>query len=238
MVLDDNYWRTFDRAEANMSFFDQCKIPAIPNQLDLWFDFSRATAGMDLYLGDRHLDISNVIDPMSMMQALDGYRFVLDRSLSSPDQLIWQDKAENNEWNQNWIVLCSTNADPIIADISQNLIPISQAWHGAGIWSPELLFASITELIEHIRVEKKPEQLTKPILRYTVIITNFGITPKQVLLALKKMPEFGSLSSKDLLKFRPQLPLTLLKDSLSKTVVDQVSKKLRSCGATVEIITE
>jgi hypothetical protein len=99
------------------------------------------------------------------------------------------------------------------------------------------LFDSIAELIKHIKVEKKPEQLTKPILRYTVIITNFGITPKQVLLALKKMPEFGSLSSKDLLKFRPQLPLTLLKDSLSKIVVDQVSKKLRSCGATVEIIT-
>jgi hypothetical protein len=238
MVLNSDFWKTFDREEANISFFDQCNISIIPGSLNIWFDFARSTLDLDLYLGDRYLDMSHVIDPMSLISALDGYRFILDRQLSTPENLIWQDQASSGGWNQNWVILCSANADPIIGDISQDGIPVLQAWHGAGIWSPEPLFDNVSDLIKQIRTEQKPSISTKPILRYTVIITNFGITPKQVLLALKKMPEFSSLSSKDLLKFRPQLPLTLLKDSVSKTVIDQVSKKLRSCGATVEIITE
>jgi hypothetical protein len=238
MVLNSDFWKTFDREEANISFFDQCNISIIPDSLNIWFDFARSTLDLDLYLGDRYLDMSHVIDPMSLISALDGYRFILDRQLSTPENLIWQDQASSGGWNQNWVILCSANADPIIGDISQDGIPVLQAWHGAGIWSPEPLFDNVSDLIKQIRTEQKPAISTKPILRYTVIITNFGITPKQVLLALKKMPEFSSLSSKDLLKFRPQLPLTLLKDSVSKTVVDQVSKKLRSCGATIEIITD
>jgi hypothetical protein len=238
MVLNSDFWKTVDRDEASISFFSQCNVSVIPDNLNIWFDFAKSTLDLDLYLGDRHLDMSAVIDPVSLTSALEGYRFILDYKLSTPENLIWQDEASCGGWNQNWVILCSSNADPIIGDISQSCIPVLQAWHGAGIWAPEPLLDSVTDLIKEISIEQKPEISIKSILRYTVIVTNFGITPKQVLLALKKMPEFAALSSQDLLKFQAQLPLTLLKDHVSKTVVDRVSKKLRSYGATIEIITD
>jgi hypothetical protein len=236
MALNPNDCKTFDREKAEANFFEQCKIPSIPERLNLWFEFSRSTLGMDLYLDDRHLDMSNVIDLKSMMYALEGCRFIQDRRLSSPDRLVWQDKVNTNEWNQDWIILCSTNADPIIADVSQNSIPVFQAYHGAGIWSPLPLFDSIVELIEHIKIEKKPELLTELVCWYTVNITNFGTNPKAVLLALKKMSAFSCRSNTDLLKLRSQLPLTLLENSVSKVTADRILRQMQAVGATIELI--
>jgi hypothetical protein len=236
MVLDPRYFQTFNRAQAKLDFFEQCTISVIPDRLNTWFDFSRSTLDMDLYLDDRCLDMSNVVDIESMMYALEGYRFIQSQENSSPDRLIWQDKAENNEWDRDWVILCSSNADPIIADISQSSVPVLQAWHGAGVWSPEPLFDSIVELIEHITIEEKPERSTEPIFWYTVNLTNFGNRSKEVSLALKKMPGFSSLSNLDLLKLRSQLPVTLLRDNVSKMLADRIAKQMQAVGATIEIV--
>ena len=49
-------------------------------------------------------------------------------------------------WNENWIVLGSSNADPLIYCISTGEVLFDR--HGSGVWNPRPLFTNLNEMFQ------------------------------------------------------------------------------------------
>ncbi len=73
--------------------------------------------------------------------------------------------------------------------------------------------------------------------RYTVTLTDCGATPKQVLVALKQLSAFSSLTSAQLLLQQHKLPLILVEEMFDQTKAERTANIFRVLGASV-LITE
>jgi hypothetical protein len=246
MPLDRSNWPTRDRIRSDLNA--RHPLPALPGAFDDWFAFAGSAIGMDIFLDERYsetigygampLDGLEIVDPTCASAAMEGYRFVLDQRHSSSDDLVWSDQALSGQWHPEWVVVESIQADPFIADISRPGVPILFARHGCGYWSPEPMFESLAEFIASLRAKPRSVPTFEPSPLYTVAITDFGSRPKDILLALKRLPQFMTHSPVALLALSKQSRLVVLEHSVSRSMAERISRILRDNGATVVVTTE
>ena len=180
------------------------------------------------------------VDVPSLYEAQNGYRFVLDHPRSTPDHLIWQDMAAtgDGDWQPHWLALQHIGADPLIADVRVADVPIYTAWHGAGRWDAQPLFASVAELMRALEVvdPTSPVRLA-PSPVYTVQLVDLGPQPMQVLLALRQRAAYRSWSSSQVMQLKHALPLTLGDGwgSGQRHLVDRLVQQYEALGARVRV---
>lgn len=244
MTLDrDNFPNAADMTSDLSARFGPL---VLPDALALWFAFAREAQDRTILLDDATsaalgeevvcLDGLRVVDAASALTAMNGYRFVLDIKASVPNRLIWQDQALIGQWREEWIVIESIHADPIIADIGREGVPILFDRHGSGRWAPAPLFDNLSEFIASLRLTTEPAHVYAAHPFYTVNIVDFGPRPQAVLLALKRLPEFRDRTPSALLDLRKQTPLTVLRDNISESLASRIARTLRESGAVVEIL--
>jgi hypothetical protein len=71
--------------------------------------------------------------------------------------------------------------------------------------------------------------------RYTATLTDCGENAKRVLVALKQLGAFASLSSAELLSKQHQLPLTIVTDTLDQAKAEETANVFRALGASVSV---
>jgi hypothetical protein len=71
--------------------------------------------------------------------------------------------------------------------------------------------------------------------RYTAMLTDCGENAKRVLVALKQLSAFASLSSAELLSKQHQLPLTIVTDTPDPTKAEKTANVFRALGASVSV---
>jgi hypothetical protein len=246
MPLDRHHWPTTAQIRADLSM--RFGLAPLPAEFDRWFEFARKAIGMDLLLESEDLDFGReapiqldgleIIDPLSALSAMNGYRFILDQENSMIDALRWTDQVERGEWQPHWIVIESIGADPIIADVRFPQIPVLSDYHGSGRWDPSPMFDSLADFIASLRIEPRRNIAISPSPLYTVAIVDFGPEPKRIVLALKGLPGFCEYSNAALLALTRQQTLIVLEDTVSHLLAERIAKTFRGLGATIEIETK
>lgn len=244
MTLTRDNWPS--RAAVQSSLAARFKLPPLPPPIQDWFAWCRRIGDQPLVLNDPDwrggdeiggvLTGSGAVDVPGLLAEMEGYRFILDPKASTPEQLVWSDQVDTGHWQPHWVVLQNCGGDPLIGDISQPEVPVLSDRHGGGSWSPELLYPSLRMLMERIEVElPHPRGDAPPTLFYTVLLTDLGPQPLQVLTTLKTHPDYKHLAGAMLLKLKHQLPLMLLDQNVSARMKDQLVRRFEALGARVEV---
>lgn len=200
---------------------DTFRLPPLPAALDAWFAFGgerdddTEVIAYGEGLDGAVLDDLGVVDAASARLALVGYRWVWEGGA-------WVDEAARGGWKENWIVLDSINADPIIADISTTGVSVLEARHGEGDWDPQLRAASLTDFIADLEVEHDagpPPFDSEPHDAWSVWALDLGASPLSTLVAVAGYPLFPDFSRTELLALRRELPVRLV-DDLTETAAE------------------
>jgi hypothetical protein len=236
MPLDKHNWPSVEAVKRSLQ--TQFRIPELPQVIAHWFEFLQRVEDTDLYTGDDLLNGIRTTDYANLLCALDGYRFVLDAKASSQNHLIWHDQRLIGAWNEHWIVLLSSNGDPYIGDLSDPVVPVYRADHGAGKWSPELFQPNLKAFIDTIRVEERVMMKVTPQSVYSVVLNGFGEQPNKTLLALKRLPDYADMTPAQLLALRTSIPIILGDQNYSEPSATRIADMLRRAGAQVELVLE
>lgn len=181
-------------------------LPELPPALDEWFALA-AGVGENTEVVAQAIDEGSILDNLGVVNpdaargALIGYRFVYVDGA-------WVDEAGRGNWRENWIVLDSRNADPIIADISTPEVEVLFGLHGEGTWEPEIVAASLSDFIATIDVNEvdAPPPYELPVA-WSVWALELGPEPMKTLVSLKKWPLFRDFERAELLEVRDSLPV-------------------------------
>ncbi|MFG6476948.1 SMI1/KNR4 family protein [Microbacterium sp. P06] len=195
-------------------------LPPLPSALGAWFTLIADLPGDSALIFDESvLDNLRVVDAETARRALIGYRFVFENDA-------WVDTAERGEWHENWIVLDSMDADPLIADISMPEVPVLRDEHGRGRWEPRPASPTLAEFVAGLdRVDELPSRpaFDATEVSWSVWAIDLGPSPLKTLVSLKKWPVFPNLERDELLRLRTHLPAQLasgLTEPLAKSSVE------------------
>lgn len=181
-------------------------LPDLPAAIEEWFVVGAGRGDDTEALSDGAiLDDLGVRDRESARLALIGYRWVYHDGT-------WLDAAERGEWNPNWIVLDSINADPIIADISSPEVPVLEARHGEGHWDPQPFADSLAEFIAELEINTDipaPPPFDDAFDRWSVWAIDLGPSPMRTLVSLASWPLFPARTRPELLELLHLLPVQL-----------------------------
>jgi hypothetical protein len=137
----EEYINAVNRDKPAHEELKKYELPELPLKLEEYY-CNIPDEGISVHIG---LCIE-VYPKTSINICMDGYRFILD------DNGGWKDSSLEGEWDKNWIMIADYNADPIIADISVDNIPVKYAFHGAGRWDFKPLFNNIWNFWKFIKL--------------------------------------------------------------------------------------